>query len=81
MKTWTRPLILILLVVYAGYACYAPATAEQRPAATTEGVGISSERLGRLRGAFSTCIAATSYVGNGRRDTRHRAPRRVGETG
>jgi len=47
MKTWTRTLIVVTLVACASYASHAPA-AQQRPAATSESVGMSSERLGRL---------------------------------
>jgi CubicO group peptidase (beta-lactamase class C family) len=47
MKTWARPLFAVFLLTCASFASHAPA-AQQRPAATTESVGISSERLGRL---------------------------------
>jgi CubicO group peptidase (beta-lactamase class C family) len=48
MTNRTRTLIVILLIACAGYASFAPATAQQRPSATLDSVGISSERLGRL---------------------------------
>ncbi|MBI3493766.1 MAG: beta-lactamase family protein [Acidobacteria bacterium] len=47
MKTWIRLPIVAALITCASYASHAP-SAQQRPAATPETVGISSERLGRL---------------------------------
>jgi CubicO group peptidase (beta-lactamase class C family) len=47
MRAWVRALVVVSVVACAGYAGYAP-TAQQRPAAAPESVGISAERLGRL---------------------------------
>ena len=47
MKAWIGPSIVVALVTCASYAVITP-SAQQRPAATPDTVGVSSERLGRL---------------------------------
>ena len=89
MNTWIRTLIVAGLVVGASDTRHPPA-AQQRSAATAEGVGISSERLGRLHrgmqafidrhdaGGIVTLIARDGHVvdvhASGFLDVESRAP-------